>query len=53
MLDEIVRSLGVYRLYESRLNSQIRTEGGQVDELRSVAPVLEDVFIALSESSYE
>jgi ABC-2 type transport system ATP-binding protein len=37
----------------SRLNSQIRTEGGQVDELRSVAPVLEDVFIALSESSYE
>lgn len=36
-----------------RLNSQIRTEGGQVEELRSVAPVLEDVFIALSESSYE
>jgi ABC-2 type transport system ATP-binding protein len=36
-----------------RLKSEIRTEGGQVDELRSVAPVLEDVFIALSESSYE
>jgi ABC-2 type transport system ATP-binding protein len=34
----------------SRLKSQIQTEGGQVDELRSVAPVLEDVFIALSES---
>lgn len=34
----------------SRLKSQIRTEGGQVDELRSVPPVLEDVFIALSET---
>ena len=33
-----------------RLKSQIRTEGGQVDELRPVSPVLEDVFIALSES---
>ncbi len=37
----------------SRLKSQIRTEGGQVDELRSVLPILEDVFIALSESSNE
>ena len=37
----------------SRLNLEIRTEGGQVDELRSVPPVLEDVFIALSESSNE
>jgi ABC-2 type transport system ATP-binding protein len=37
----------------SRLKSQIRTEGGQVVELRSVSPVLEDVFIALSESSNE
>jgi ABC-2 type transport system ATP-binding protein len=34
----------------SRLKSQIRTEGGQVDELRAVSPALEDVFIALSES---
>jgi ABC-2 type transport system ATP-binding protein len=34
----------------SRLTSEIRSEGGQVDELRSVPPVLEDVFIALSES---
>ncbi len=34
----------------SRLKSQIRSEGGQVDELRVVHPVLEDVFIALSES---
>jgi len=33
-----------------RLTSQIEHEGGRVDELRSVAPVLEDVFIALSES---
>jgi ABC-2 type transport system ATP-binding protein len=36
-----------------RLKSQIGTEGGQVDELRSVPPVLEDVFIALSESTHE
>jgi ABC-2 type transport system ATP-binding protein len=36
-----------------RLKSRIRTEGGQVDELRSVPPGLEDVFIALSESSNE
>jgi ABC-2 type transport system ATP-binding protein len=34
----------------SRLKSEIMSEGGQVDELRSVPPVLEDVFIALSES---
>ena len=32
----------------SRLKSQIRSEGGAVDELRVVKPVLEDVFIALS-----
>jgi drug efflux transport system ATP-binding protein len=37
----------------SRLKSQIKNEGGQVDELRSVSPVLEDVFIELSESSNE
>jgi ABC-2 type transport system ATP-binding protein len=34
----------------SRLKSQIGSEGGNVDELRAVPPVLEDVFIALSES---
>ena len=34
----------------NRLKSQIKNEGGQVDELRSVSPVLEDVFIELSES---
>jgi ABC-2 type transport system ATP-binding protein len=34
-----------------RLRSQITGEGGQVDDLRSVPPVLEDVFIALSESA--
>jgi ABC-2 type transport system ATP-binding protein len=36
-----------------RLSSQIGSEGGQVDELRSVPPILEDVFIALSESNHE
>ncbi|MCI0552364.1 MAG: ABC transporter ATP-binding protein [Anaerolineae bacterium] len=35
----------------SRLKSQIRSEGGHVDELRAVSPVLEDVFIALSEDA--
>ena len=34
----------------NRLTSQIENEGGHVNELRSVPPVLEDVFIALSES---
>lgn len=33
----------------NRLKTRIESEGGQVDELRSVPPVLEDVFIALSE----
>jgi ABC-2 type transport system ATP-binding protein len=33
----------------SRLKSEIRSEGGQVGELRVVPPVLEDVFIALSD----
>src|SRR5918996_2159636 len=37
----------------SRLKSEIRNEGGQVDVLRAVPPVLEDVFIALSESNHE
>jgi ABC-2 type transport system ATP-binding protein len=32
-----------------RLKFEIRNEGGRVDELRSVPPVLEDVFIALAE----
>ncbi|MFN8461436.1 MAG: ABC transporter ATP-binding protein [Anaerolineales bacterium] len=36
-----------------RLKSAIRSEGGRVDELRAVSPVLEDVFIALSESNHE
>lgn len=35
----------------SRLKSRIRSEGGHVDELREVNPVLEDVFIALSENA--
>ena len=33
----------------NRLKSRIGSEGGRVDELRSVPPGLEDVFIALSE----
>lgn len=33
-----------------RLPSEIRSVGGEIDELRIVNPVLEDVFIALSES---
>jgi ABC-2 type transport system ATP-binding protein len=32
-----------------RLKSTIRGEGGNVTDLRSVPPVLEDIFIALSE----
>lgn len=35
----------------SRLQSRIRGAGGRVDELRIVPPLLEDVFIALSENS--
>jgi hypothetical protein len=36
-----------------RLGSQISSEGGRVEELRSVSPGLEDVFIALSESNHD
>jgi ABC-2 type transport system ATP-binding protein len=35
----------------SRLKSEIRNAGGNVDELRPVSPVLEDVFIELSENA--
>jgi ABC-2 type transport system ATP-binding protein len=35
-----------------RLKSEIEAAGGQVDELRVVPPVLEDVFIALSDHEY-
>lgn len=34
-----------------RLPSAIRSVGGEIDELRLVPPVLEDVFIALSENN--
>jgi ABC-2 type transport system ATP-binding protein len=37
----------------SRLKSTIRSEGGEVTALRSVPPVLEDVFIALSEGNHD
>ena len=36
----------------SRLQVQIGSEGGQVDELRIVPPALEDVFIALSNHEF-
>ncbi|MGE5464045.1 MAG: ATP-binding cassette domain-containing protein [Syntrophothermus sp.] len=36
-----------------RLEAQITNEGGRVDELRAVPPILEDIFIALSESDHE
>jgi len=36
----------------SRLKSTIRSEGGEVTDLRPVPPGLEDVFIALSEQAY-
>ena len=44
---------GKSELVLSRLRSRIRNEGGEVTDLRAVPPVLEDVFIALSESDSE
>jgi ABC-2 type transport system ATP-binding protein len=41
------------RVVISRLKSAIRGEHGRVDELRVVSPVLEDVFIALSDHEYQ
>lgn len=35
-----------------RLKTEIKQAGGHADELRSVPPVLEDVFIALSDHEY-
>jgi ABC-2 type transport system ATP-binding protein len=40
-------------LVVSRLPEKLKNEGGKVDELRIISPVLEDVFIELSEQSYE
>ncbi len=37
----------------SRLKTKIRSEGGEVTDLRPVSPSLEDVFIALSENSHD
>ncbi len=37
----------------SRLPDRIRSEDGAVDDLRVIPPVLEDVFIELSEQAYE
>ena len=36
-----------------RLPAVIAKQGGKVDELRLVPPVLEDVFIELSEQAHE
>ena len=36
-----------------RLQAEIASVGGKVDELRVVPPALEDVFIALSEDKAE
>lgn len=44
---------GKAELVINRLKSKIRSEGGEVTALRAVPPVLEDVFIALSESDPE
>jgi hypothetical protein len=35
------------------LGRRIAQEGGHVDRLRVIPPLLEDVFISLSESAYE
>jgi ABC-2 type transport system ATP-binding protein len=35
------------------LSAGIKAAGGQVEDLKSVPPALEDVFIALSEQAYE
>lgn len=43
---------GKSNLVLKRLKTEIKQAGGHVDELRSVPPVLEDVFIALSESNH-
>jgi len=37
----------------ARLTARIETEGGQVTHLRVIPPLLEDVFIYLSEQAYE
>jgi ABC-2 type transport system ATP-binding protein len=43
---------GKSKMVLKRLKTEIKQAGGYVDELRSVPPVLEDVFIALSESNH-
>lgn len=43
---------GKSKMVLKRLKTEIKQAGGHVDELRSVPPVLEDVFIALSESNH-
>ncbi|HSL29437.1 MAG TPA: ABC transporter ATP-binding protein [Anaerolineales bacterium] len=52
--DRLHLRVGEHRAQDvlGRLRAEIRSQGGQVDELRSVPPVLEDVFIALSDSEF-
>lgn len=45
--------VGKSKIVLKRLKQEIADAGGRVDELRSVPPVLEDVFIALSDNEYE
>ncbi len=44
---------GASRTVIDRLPEEIRVAGGTLTELRSIPPVLEDVFIALSESNHD
>jgi len=43
---------GTSKMVLNRLGKAISSAGGSVDELRSVLPALEDVFIALSDQEY-
>jgi ABC-2 type transport system ATP-binding protein len=44
---------GASKIVIGRLPEEIRAAGGEVTELRSIPPVLEDVFISLSESNHD
>jgi hypothetical protein len=44
---------GASKIVIGRLPEEIRAAGGEITELRSIPPVLEDVFISLSESNHD
>jgi ABC-2 type transport system ATP-binding protein len=44
---------GKLKTVMARLPDEIRAQGGSVNDLRSIPPVLEDVFIALSEQNHD